>query len=462
VLIHLQRPEDALLDLRRALSIGLDAERIEVQSDAHYRLGLALGPARAKEAVAAFESAISLKVDHAPAFRALAMALACINKLEDALDAFNAYLFLREADATVLVARAELLCKLKRFDEALADLDGALRLGLDPELKTLALTLRAMVHNARQRWDEALAELSQFARLQPENAKPRFLSGYVRMNMGDWQGALADLGESARLENSPVTLRFMAIAYKNLGRLDEALEAARRALELDDSLDNRLDCYHVLAVIHGARGENQDALHFWTLGTEAEPADELFHVGRGFALLLEDEFDEAVFEFETVLARSTEPMVQAVCLLGRGQCRAAQDETAAAIDDFRSSIELEPSRSAAHHELGACFLGLGMVDDAIDSFTRAIELDPRHGPSYTARATAYRHRADADAGDETAAELAARDEASAIALGDTGGVSALWHNELEPAPWEELDEWEEPDPWGHDEDGDDEQTDDGG
>ena len=45
------------------------------------------------------------------------------------------------------------------------------------------------------------------------------------------------------------------------------------------------------------------------------------------------------------------------------------------INDLKQAVELEPGKSESHNDLGLSYLEIGKLEDAVEQFTAAIQLD---------------------------------------------------------------------------------------
>ena len=111
--------------------------------------------------------------------------------------------------------------------------DEALR--LDPNL-VVALTLRAKLAMAANRYDVAKESLERAIAAEPRSWYPRFLYGFQFYQQNEMPLAIASL-EKARELNPRVadSARFLGLAYEALGRTDEARSLYKRAIQLEDS-----------------------------------------------------------------------------------------------------------------------------------------------------------------------------------------------------------------------------------
>lgn len=160
------------------------------------------------------------------------------------------------------------------------------------------------------------------------------------------EGSAEQLDEAVRLIESSLrtnpnhveALNNLGVAYRRMGRLEDATEAHRRAVQLSPT---------------SATAHNN-------LGTDAHAS------GR---------FEEALAHYKTAIAlnplsaESHRNMGATLIELGR------LDEAARHI---QRSLELFPESPDAHHSLGTVMLRAGRPDEAIRHFNEALRLDPRH------------------------------------------------------------------------------------
>ncbi len=82
----------------------------------------------------------------------------------------------------------------------------------------------------------------------------------------------------------------------------------------------------------------------------------------------------------TILASSTQNEPQKgqdlQSLLASGQAYVLSKDFDKAIETFRRAVELDPSSAQAHDSLGAAYGAVGRNADAVESLKKAIQLDP--------------------------------------------------------------------------------------
>ena len=160
----------------------------------------------------------------------------------------------------------------------------------------------------------------------------------------------------------------------------------------------------------GSEGRHEEALPYYRAALAIDAGYVPAHVGMGQSLLRLQRHEEALEWLEAALALQPEPaheglllrlMGRAAQALGRTEAAAqhyeravaldphdaaavdllavmrfGQQRYAAALDLFRTLVELRPANAQSHSNLGVTLFHLGRGDEAVASFERALSLDP--------------------------------------------------------------------------------------
>lgn len=133
------------------------------------------------------------------------------------------------------------------------------------------------------------------------------------------------------------------------GRFDAAQRTLRQVLQKAPGEPN---ANKLMALLHGAKHEDERALFYITRAAEASPGDAEVHFIRGNVLFLMRRFDEAIA-----------PLTQ--------------------------SLAIDPSYAPAVDVLAKCLLTLGRGNDAAGVYERALGANPRHVRLYAELASTY-------------------------------------------------------------------------
>jgi tetratricopeptide (TPR) repeat protein len=137
----------------------------------------------------------------------------------------------REQSALALYQKAAAFFQQRQYEQSLAALDEALK--LDPRLVP-ALTLKARLAMAVNRFDIAKASLLQAVEIEPGVAGSHFLLGFCYYVDNDFKNALPPLERSRQLKPDDARTHFyLALTLEALARADDAIASYEQSLKLE-------------------------------------------------------------------------------------------------------------------------------------------------------------------------------------------------------------------------------------
>jgi tetratricopeptide (TPR) repeat protein len=167
--------------------------------------------------------------------------------------------------------KANQLFTAKKFQESMNALDEALR--LDSKLVP-ALTLRAKLAMAIDRYDVAKADLERAIAADPTSWYAQFLYGFQFYQRNELPAAIAALEKARKLNpRDASSALYLGLATESLGRTAEALALYREAMRLEDSaghpqVETLLVCSRLLLLL----GEFDEAERLLNRAVKVAPA----------------------------------------------------------------------------------------------------------------------------------------------------------------------------------------------
>ena len=259
-------PQEAIGHYEEALRLKPDS------ADACDNLGLALAQAgRAQEAIGYFVQATQFSPDDADAHNNLAVALIQLGKTEEAIDHWEQALRVRPDDAEMHGNVANALLALGKLPQAINHWQQALALNPDfvQAHNSLGLALERV-----GRIPEAIGHFEQAIRLQPDFAEAQnnlawLLATLAPADGGDPPRAVTLAQRACELtsQRAPPYLDTLAAAYAAVGRFNDAIDTAQRALELARSagqegaaqaIEARLELYRNRRAYRQQQSESAD------------------------------------------------------------------------------------------------------------------------------------------------------------------------------------------------------------
>jgi eukaryotic-like serine/threonine-protein kinase len=208
----------------------------------------------------------------------------------------------------------------------------------------------------------------------------------------------------------------LAIVLGNLGDLGERDRYGALALKHADRLTLR-ERYYIEGTTSSTRRDSQArAVESYQRCLEVDAAHHACRHNLGLLMLQFGRFDEAVTHYEELVRRGT---VNPSSLNNLAAAYRARGDGQKAIDLMKSFVRRFPESAAGHEGLGRILLNERRYGEAIDSFNRAIVLEPGEGDSIFSRGVAEMLAERWDAVQATGKELSAGQHPSHRWLGQT-------------------------------------------
>jgi len=110
---------------------------------------------------------------------------------------------------------------------------------------------------------------------------------------------------------------------------------------------------------------------------------------KGVELFDNGDFDTAIACLSAAIRMDSDMKILTVAYHYRGLCFSSKGMVDRAIEDFTRRIGFGDKPSATYQARGICFTRKGLHDRAIEDFSEAIRLDPGRANAYTGRGLSY-------------------------------------------------------------------------
>jgi tetratricopeptide (TPR) repeat protein len=205
----------------------------------------------------------------------------------------------------------------------------------------------------------------------PRHPGALHLFGVALLAQGRAREALAPLEQAARARADPVIETHLAIALRQLGQTEQALQMLERATARQPAVPM---AFHELGVLLFSQRRLAEAQAVLERGLEIAPAMPELSVVLGGVFLDRLDRANAKLAFARVLASAPG---HPGALYGLGTALMDGGEFAAAADRFRQALARDPGYSQARLSLGTCLLELGRWDEAIECLRAVVKAAPQ-------------------------------------------------------------------------------------
>jgi len=204
-------------------------------------------------------------------------------------------------------------------------------------------------------------------------------------NVPDAERAYTTILKASRTH--PVALHMLGLLHAQTGNFAEAEPLLKKAARVDSGNPQVLFNY---ANVLRALDKTDDALVWLSKTIALAPDFADAHLNRGAILLARQEFDGAIAEFDRAIAIAP----SSAAFANRGSAFKQLNQLDEAHDSYRRAIELAPSHPQNHFVLSEILTQMDRHDEAIESLERTVALDKTFPFALSKLVSSRRQRAD--------------------------------------------------------------------
>jgi Tfp pilus assembly protein PilF len=189
-------------------------------------------------------------------------------------------------DPRFLAYRASQLQAVGRVDEANADIKRAL--SINP-MYSDAYALQAIIFVVQNERDKALSSAKKAVETGPKSATARIAMSYAQQAAFNLEGARASVEEAVKLNsNDALAWARLAELQSSFGRLNKALDAAKKAVDLVPNLSRT---QMVLGFAYLTQVKTTESRAAFEKAIALDDADPLSRLGLGLAIIRDGDLD---------------------------------------------------------------------------------------------------------------------------------------------------------------------------
>lgn len=280
---------------------------------------------------------------------------------------------------------------LREFDRAIEEYTQAIKFGAH---RSLIYNNRGGLYSLRKDWKHAIEDYSNAITIDPAIPENYYGRGIAYLNQHHYAKALADFDSSYKCGLGTVAAYSLAQLLATCP--DPAVRDGRRALEyarlICESTNYKNPLFlNSLASALAETGQWEEAVNrteqALSIAGQRDGESGISCIGTRMRLELY-RLHEPYRNFPPEHpADWTAPSAFEALLYG---CAKMDNrDYKGAVKDLLVSISIKPRLSSAHFALGCALNQLGRADDAIEHFSRCLELDPKNFDAYSGRAVAF-------------------------------------------------------------------------
>jgi tetratricopeptide (TPR) repeat protein len=309
----------------------------------------------------------STKIESADVQRADSLSIK-LNSPE--LKAVNELLLKDPNTAELYDQRAKIYLKLAQFDEAVYDSQRAIK--LDSTKENFYLTL-VDTYFGRNNTRKAKDLLEIIEKKFPDNREALLKLGELYFLVKQYQKAIDYVNKSLKIdENQAKAYYLKGSIYRESGDTTKSISSLVTAVEQDNKYE---EAFYDLGIIYAAR-KNPLAFEYYNNALRVNPTNQTTLYAH--AKLQQDlgKIDEALKEYEQIQLIGT---VGENCAYNMGAIYLElKKEPKKAIESFTKAIELNPSYTEAYFARGFSYFKLKERENAKSDLNKCLQLQPNH------------------------------------------------------------------------------------
>lgn len=294
-------------------------------------------------------------------------------------DTINTLVTAEGEEANVAYNNGVALCNEGNFNEAIAEFNKSL--SINPEMAQ-AYYGRGTCKVQLKRYSEAITDLNEYTKRKEDNYAT-YLIGYCYFHNSDMENATKSFQDAIEQGCNIADLFYhLGVINFNAADYDKAIEYYSKAIDIDSkhafSYNDRGSSYRMQGKYDKAIGDYQKAV-------ELNSKMDIFKANLGSAYRLNKEYDKALSSYDEVLKANPKNYIT---LNNKGITLYEMKEYDKAIEMFTECLTQKKDYAYAYNNMGLCYYRKKEYSPAIEAFTKAIALNPKYGEAYVNRGSA--------------------------------------------------------------------------
>jgi len=239
------------------------------------------------------------------------------------------------------------------------------------------------------KFDAAIAIYEQLHGQNKKNPSVLSLLGVAECQRGNPKIGVKHLEKSLKLSpTQPETHNDLGNAYKELGRLDDAIASYKRAIALNPKFT---PAHNNLGNVFQDRGKHKEALICYASALKIDPRFSDAYFNRGNSLHELRRFDEAVADYDKAIA--IDPTFTEA-QHNRGNALMKLNRYTEAIESLDAAIARSPANFEAINNKGIALQRLDRFAEAIACYDQALAISSKYTAAINNKGNAFKHLGD--------------------------------------------------------------------
>jgi tetratricopeptide (TPR) repeat protein len=306
------------------------------------------------------------------------------------------------------------------YKEAVDNLTQVIK--LEPQ-NSLAYNRRGDAFYRLGDYQKSQTDSSQAITLNPQDANAYYDRGFSSYELGKYKEAIADYTQAIKLNSQNAYAYYgRGLANTQLHEHKEAIEDFSKAIALKSGYT---DAYLQRGILHRRLKFKQAAIKDFNVIIDINPNDAKAYYQRGLTQSLNKQKAAAISDYTNAINLNYK-YIEAY--LNRGDIYSELGNQVEATVDYNTVLKINPKLTIAYIHRGTHLLSFGDYQGAIKDYTQAIKLEPNNAAAYNNRGNAYLDMGNKKAANQDYTKAIAIDSNYALAYYNRGITRAKLGN----------------------------------
>ena len=237
----------------------------------------------------------------------------------------------------------------------------------------------------REEFDDAKDQLSKALQINPEFIEAHLFLGLVFSDLGDHSAAVDKFNNAKQFGEESLELFYnRGFSYMQLGETEKALSDFDEALKISP---NDVDALFYRGSASSSLGNNEVAIESYSSVLKLSPESVDIYLYRGNCYYASGDYEAAIKDYQSL--NEAQPPGNKFAFHNLGLAYANLDNYESSLQSYTHALEIDPRYISALKNRGDLYFGREEFDEAIADYTSAIQLERENGDLFILRADAY-------------------------------------------------------------------------
>lgn len=334
-----------------------------------------------EKAIEAFNQAVKLNPNDADSYYYLGSTYIVLKKYEEAAAAYEKAIRLnpKAADADTYYNLGNAYFELKKYPEAVKALTKATTLE-ERSSEDVYIDL-GDAYSKMYNWQEAIKAYNKALEIKPDVADPDVYYNlgvaYDAQNQGDKAVEFYQKAIAHNITDAAGAYYKIGFAYYNSNKQPEAVEAFKKELETKSDDLNAANAYFYMGEYYSDQRKYAEAIEAYKGTIRINPKDDLAYYNLAVAYhnskppLMKDAISTMQDSIKVVVENQGNPFTNYKFL---GRFYLDSNQAAEAVEPLEKAASLDPKDGETHFNLGLAYKRLSRLPEAVEQFKQAISL----------------------------------------------------------------------------------------